>query len=115
MKKLFLLSILFYSLNASAGILLLPNTKQIYLDGDSSVTFNKVYLVEKVIYDGVDSSASVTFTVYKKEGGKLFGVTDVPIQAQYYKIPEGETNIIKYCLQQAKIYFTNLGYFANIK
>ena len=115
MKKIFLLSILFYSLNASAGILLLPNVKQIYLDGDSSVTFSKVYLVEKVTYDGVDSSAAVTFTAYKKEGGKLFGVTDIPTAPQYYRIPEGETNIIKYCLQQAKIYFTNLGYFANIK
>ena len=115
MKKIFLLSIIFCSLNSSAGILLLPNVKQIYLEGDSSVTFNKVYLVETVLYNGADSSASLTFTVYKKEGGKLFGVTDIPVQTQYYKIPESETNIIKYCLQQAKIYFTNLGYFANIK
>jgi hypothetical protein len=115
MKKLFLLSVIFYSLNASAGILLTPNTNQIYLDGDSAVTFSKLYLVEKVIYDGADSSASVTFTAYKKEGGKLFGVTDVPVQTQYYKIPAEETNIIKYCLQQAKNYFTNLGYTAQIK
>ena len=115
MKKAILFFAVLFSLNASAGILLLPNVKQIYLDGDSSVTFAKVYLVEKVAYNGVDSSAALTFTVYKKEDGKLFVVTDVPIQTQYYKIPASETNIIKYCLQQAKIYFTNLEYYATIK
>lgn len=115
MKKIILILSVFFSLHASAGILILPNTKQIYLDGDSSVTFTKVYLVEKVFYDGTDSSAAVTFTAYKKEGGKLFGVTDIPTAPQYYRIPEGETNIIKYCLQEAKKYFTSLGYFATIK
>lgn len=113
-KTLFILSVLF-SLNASAGILITPSTKQIYLDGDSSVTFKKVYLVEKVFWDGSDSSVAISFTAYRKEGGKLFGVTDIRTAPQYYKVPQGELNIVKYALQQAKFYFIQLGYAASIQ
>ena len=115
MKKLLTILFVSGSLLASAGILITPSTKLIYLDGDSSVTFNKVYLVEKVLYDASDSSVAISFTAYRKEGGKIFGVTDIPTAPQYYKVPKGELNVVKYALQQAKFCFIQLGYSATIQ
>jgi len=122
MKKIIFILVYILSISAYAyhPLLLAPNTTQINVvgAGDTVITLNRLLLVERVTYTGIDSIANVTFTSYRNN--KQFAnnnsiQTDVPLTSPPIKIPAGQNVTLNYILQQAKAYYAGLGYLVNIQ
>lgn len=120
-KLLFILLSVWGIASASPPLLLKPNVATIDVVGmpsDTAIHLQRLYLVERVIYNAEDSSAKIYFTAYvnQKEFVKRNSVTtNVPMFAPEFKVASGSSASIPSLLQVARLYYISLGYTAFIQ